>query len=295
LDLAAEPDATLRQILDDYRQRLDDTTVLVPRAALACLDFFRALGHQRLLCLNADFGDAHEDELESHGPPGFGASGGLWLPVNFHLLGECARQIGGRARHPRGRHLSLNISMLLYGVDPGGISQTELAYSETIDRHGPDELAVVCRALSEQLPNLKLDVILALLRATGWDPDYLSLCVPALLEALPSAPRRLQREMFEGLLQVWQAYFPMGEPVDVPFGIGALMYAIERYETALDFFDRSLHDFGQDPRTTLNLAMTTYRLGRRVETLRWLDRTLELDPDNELARSMRTDVAAELA
>jgi hypothetical protein len=38
-----------------------------------------------------------------------------------------------------------------------------------------------------------------------------------------------------------------------------------------------------------------YRLGRRAETLEWLDRTLRLDPDNELARAMRPDVAAELS
>ncbi len=294
LDLAAEPDPALRQILEAYARRLDDTTVMVPRAALACLEFFRALGGQRALCLVGDFGDARDDELENHGPPGFGASGGLWLPVNFQLLGEYTRLRGGRARHPRGRHLSLNISMLLYGIEQNGaeLSRAERAYADTVDLHGPDELAVACRALSEQLPNLKLEVILALLRLTGWDPDFLSLCLTALLEVLPSAPARLRLELLDGLSQAWDQYFPIGEPADVAFGIGVLLYTLEHYEEALTFFERSLAEFGEDPRTTLNLAMTSYRLERREATLRWLDRTLALDPTHELAHSMREDIAA---
>jgi hypothetical protein len=293
--LADESDPVLRHILQGYCHRLNHTTILVPRAGIQCLNFFRELGGQRALFLVGDFGDAHEDELQDHGPPGFGAGGSLWLSVNFHLLGEYARRHGGRARHPRGRHLSLNISLLVFGVQPGVVSHAELGYADTVDLHGPDELAVVHRALSEQLPHLKLDVILALLRSTGWDPDYLSRCVPALLDELPTAPQRLRLELVQGIQQAWDLYYPIGESTDVPFGIGALLYSLERYSEALEFFARSLHDFGEDPRTTLNLAMTTYRLDRREETLHWLDRTLQLDPNNELAQTMRPDVAAELA
>ena len=136
--------------------------------------------------------------------------------------------------------------------------------------------------------------MLALLRSSGWDPDYVSRCVPALLEALPSAPPAPSYGDLLGIRQAWDQYYPIGEPDDVPFGLGVLLYSLERYAEALDFFEVSLHDFGADPRTTLNLAMTSYRLGRRAETLQWLDRTLELDPDNETAHSMRPDVAAEL-
>ncbi|MBV9580424.1 MAG: SAM-dependent methyltransferase [Chloroflexi bacterium] len=292
LDPTDEPDPVLRDTLEAYREQLNHTTVLVPRAALACINFFRELGGQRALYLVGDFGDARADELESHGPPGFGANGGFWLAVNFHLLGEYARRRGGRARHPRGRHLSLNISMLVFGLVSDSLSSAEQAYADTIDLHGPDELAVVQRALAEHLPNLKLDVMLALLRSANWDPDYLSRCVPALLDVLPSAPDRLRREMLHGIELAWDQYYPIGEADDVPFGLGVLLYSLERYTQALEYFERSLRDFGADPRTTLNLAMTTYRLGRQAEALRWLDRTLELDPTSEIAQAMRADVAA---
>jgi tetratricopeptide (TPR) repeat protein len=257
--------------------------------------FFRELGGQRALCLIGDFGDTRAEDLLGHGPPGFGAGGGLWLPVNFHALGEYALGLGGRARHPRNRHVSLNISMLLFGSPGAAFSDADLAYEDTIDQHGPDELSMLSRALAEHLPTLKLEAVLALLRTTGWDSDYVVRCVPLLIEALPTAPDRLRQEVLLGVQLAWTQYYPIGEPDDLPFGLGALLYTLERYAEALEFFERSLQEFGEDPRTTHNLALTLYRLQRLPETLLWLDRTLALDPANELASTMRTSVAAELS
>src|SRR5207244_9485656 len=133
---AAEPDPVLRQSLRDYRDRLDDTTLLIPRAAMACVRFFKELARDRLLWLIIDFGYTREDELGGHGPPGFGVGGALWLAVNFHALGEFARGLGGHSRHPHHRHLRLNTSMLLFDAQPDAtFPETELAYVDVIDEH----------------------------------------------------------------------------------------------------------------------------------------------------------------
>src|SRR5438034_2460048 len=57
IDSDAEQDLLLRDILDGYRQRLDDTTLLFPRVAMAGVRFFRDLAGGRGLCLIGDFGD----------------------------------------------------------------------------------------------------------------------------------------------------------------------------------------------------------------------------------------------
>ena len=95
IDANADTDPLLRPILQAYQQRLEDTSLLIPRAAMACVRFFQQLAGGRALCLIGDFGDTREDELQGHGPPGFGAGGGFWLPVNFHALGEYARGLRG--------------------------------------------------------------------------------------------------------------------------------------------------------------------------------------------------------
>ena len=99
-DIDAEPDPVVRELLRTYSAHLDDTTLLIPRAAMACVRHFKDMGRGRGLCVISDFGDTREDELPAHGPPGFGAGGGLWLAVNFHALGAFARGLGGPRAPP---------------------------------------------------------------------------------------------------------------------------------------------------------------------------------------------------
>src|SRR5207248_2204460 len=139
------------------------------------------------------------------------------------------------------------------------------------------------------------EAVLALLRTAGWDSEYVVRCVPALLDALPRAEVRLRQEVLRGIQLAWEQYYPIGESDDLPFGLGVLSFTLERYADAVEFFELSLRQFGDDPRTTLNLALSLYRLRRLPETLSWLDRTLEHDPSNDMALSMRPSVAAELA
>jgi putative S-adenosyl-L-methionine-dependent methyltransferase len=292
-DPTVESDPLIRGLLETYAQRLDNTTVVIPRAGMACIRFFRDLANGRALCLIGDFGDTSEEELPDHGPPGFGAGGGLWLAVNFHAIGEYTRGLGGTARHPYDRHIRLNISMLRFGSADLS-SEADGAYTTAIDQHGPDNLSIMTRLLAEHLDTLPYDAVLAMLRTTGWDSDYVLRAVPRLIELLPHMEDRLHPEVLRGIRTTWEQYFPLGEQDDLPFGLGALLYTLQHYQEALEFFQISLRDFGEDPRTTVNLALTLYRLGRLAESLEWLDRTLALDPEHELALQMRPDVAAEL-
>lgn len=293
-DPDSDADPLVRDLLRGYAQNLDNTTLLIPRAALACLRFIRDLSGGRALCLIGDFGETEESDLAGHGPPGFGAGGALWLSVNFHALGEYTRRLSGFARHPAEPHIRLNVSMLLFGSPSDTFEQTNTAYSTAIDLHGPDAIAVLARALAEHAPTLGFDALLGLLRTTSWDPDYLLRCVSRLIEELPTAEQRLRNEVLDGLRTAWDLYFPLGDKDDVPFAIGAVLYTLEQYEDALHFFEISLRDFGEDPSTTMNVALVMYRLGRLPETLHWLDRTLALDPEHETARNMRADVEADL-
>ncbi len=295
MELDAEGDLAIRAILQVYCDRLGDTTLLIPRAAMACVRHFEEMAGHRALCLIGDMGDTREEELRDHGPPGFGAGGGFWLAVNFHALGEYARLLGGRPRHPVHRSIVLNISALLFGPPAADFAETEAAFSTSIDQHGPDDLTIIARAVGEHLENMNLEQILALLRTSGWDSTFVYRSVSRLLDLLPDANPRLRAEVLDGLHQTSEQYFPIGEPDDLPFALGVLLYAIEQYSEALGFFQLSLDNFGQDPRTTLNLALTYYRLDRLAESLVWLDRTLELDPSNEIASNMRPDVAGDLA
>ena len=140
------------------------------------------------------------------------------------------------------------------------------------------------------------DDLLAFLRSTGWDSDYFVQCVPFLLESLQTVSAATRAEMTRAIEQAWDVYYPIGEGGDLGdlgFSFGALLFTIEDYPRALHYFQRSLELVGADPKTTLNIAVCLYRLGRLADSVEWIDRTLELEPGNESAQEMRATVIAE--
>lgn len=79
---------------------------------------------------------------------------------------------------------------------------------------------------------------------------------------------------------------------DLGFSFSALLFKMEDYRRALDYFERSLQLVGMNPSTTFNIALCLYRMGCLAESIVWIDRTLELDPVNESTREMRVTVRA---
>src|SRR6185436_14060033 len=93
-------ESAVQEILRGYQQHRRDTTLLIPTGAMACVRYFKELAAaNHSLFLAADFGDTHLTDVWDGDKLGLGASGGFWLPVNFHALGEYARSIGGHVRH----------------------------------------------------------------------------------------------------------------------------------------------------------------------------------------------------
>ena len=122
-------------------------------------------------------------------------------------------------------------------------------------------------------------------------------CAPFLLESLQTVSAATRAEMTRAIEEAWDVYYPIGEGGDLGdlgFSFGALLFTMEDYPRALEYFQRSLELVGADPKTTLNIAVCLYRLGQLADCVEWIDRTLDLDPAGESAQEMRATVNAEL-
>jgi tetratricopeptide (TPR) repeat protein len=256
---------------------------------MRCVRYFQELSSNRALFLVGDIGSVHE-EAGSRGTGGIGRDGNFWLEVNFHALGEYVRELGGHTHHPPHRHASLNVSTFVLGDVAAGVPETALAYEDAIAQGGPDDFFMLTRVIADRFASMKRDDLLAFLRSTGWDSDYFVQCVPFLLESLQSVSAATRQDVTRAIEEAWDVYYPIGEggdQGDLGFCFGALLFRMEDYPRALDYFQRSLQLVGADPRTTLNIAVCLYRMGRFAESIEWIDRTLELDPANESAQEMR--------
>ncbi len=287
-------DPELDGILEHYRERLDDTTLLIPSGVLRCLRRLQRLTGDRLLLLSGDKGHASEDELRerSSGVSLVLHGGAFSLMVNYDAIGQYFRRRDGQVLRPIHRHASLHVGAFLLGQPPDGFGETELAYESAIEWMGPDDYYTLQERLKQHVEAMTLEESLAFLRWSGWDSGTLLEVFPALMTQLESASDSLRQELSWALQQVWETDYPIGEEEDLAFHLGMLFYAMGRTEEALTFFDHSLRQCADESGTWFNKGMCHVRLEQDEQARECFEKALALAPDFTRAREMLTEMQA---
>lgn len=287
----------LAAILEGYRDTLDDTAVLVPTGALACLAHLDALSGAPMCLLAADKGHATPLDLCSHGDPSVVLHGsGFSLMVNFDLLARHTRSLGGVAVLPRDPARSLVVAAYVRGEvnDPERLAAV---LQDHLSDTGPDNLFQVRTLLATAIGagvGVPVESALACLRLTHFDPVLLVELLPGLLDTLPTVPDQLRAEVERALLRVWDNWFPIGEPVDLALCLGLALSAMDRFARAADLLEISVKDHPDS--APVAFAMSVARRGLRElgEAHRWAERALEIEPGFSQARALRAVLADEL-
>jgi tetratricopeptide (TPR) repeat protein len=280
------------EILEYYKNRLDDTAFLFPCAALQCIENFSQLSGGRLLLLSGDKGYSSEEDLLGREEPAITKHGSFSMMVNYHALGKYVQKQGGRALYTGHHHNSLNVSAFLLGNHPGGYTETHQAYSEAIEICGPDDFNTLNEAIKFEYDGWTLKQILTYIRLSGYDAKIMFVCYPALMDHLAHASGSSQKELYRVIQKVWDVYYPMAEDQDHAYHLGVLLYELGYYAEALDFFTRSVKLYGPDATVSYNMGLCHYGLRQRGEALEQLKKALTLEPVFQDARAMRIEIEA---
>jgi tetratricopeptide (TPR) repeat protein len=279
-------DPAWNRILEDYRRRLPAAPFLFPVAALRCVEYFRRLSGGRMLMLSGDRGyNGDEDILRGHGAPSLAMHGSFSMMVDYQIIGERCRQLGGHVIHPSHRHESLNVSAFLFGG--GEFAETRQAYADAIEKFGPDDFNTLKEGFARVYDSMSLENLLAFLRLSRWDYRRFFECLHVLKERLPDAPDARKQDVYEAARRVWDAYLPIGEEEDLAFHIGTLLLEMEFYKEALEFLQRSVDFYGAEPGTAYNMAVCYDGLSQTEKALECVTQALELDAEFDAAKALR--------
>ncbi|MBE9004755.1 tetratricopeptide repeat protein [Fortiea sp. LEGE XX443] len=287
-------DADLDGLLNDYSKRLVETVIPFPIAALQCLRYFRQLSQDRLLVLSGDRGYTCDEALEGLQKPEIRIHGSFSMMVNYHALGEYVLRQGGQTLHPQCGHSHLNISAFILGNSSNGWVETHRAYTETIEQFGPDDFFTLKEGFEKIYNSYTLPQLLAYLKLSGWDHIIFLGCFPRLLDQIGAITQLERQQLYQAIQQVWNIYYPIGEQHDLAFSLGVLLFGIQYYAEALDFFQLSINDYGLDASTLVNMSQCHYNLGQLDTALLYINQALELDQTLEMAKSMRNKIQAEI-
>ena len=288
-------DTSWNRILD-YKRRLSETPFLFPTAALHCVRNLHRLSGGRMLLLSGDRGYRQDGMLKlRRGIPTFALHGSFSLTVDYQIIGEYCRQLGGKSLHPARQPESLNISAFLFSDRGGDFVETRQAYTEAIEKFGPDDFFTLKEGMAHIYSALTLEQILAFLRLSGWDHRRFCECVPALKKYLPDMTDLQKQHLRQAILRVWDSYLPIGEENDLAFELGTLLLEIEFPVEALELLEHSVDLYGTERGTAYNIAVCHYSLGQVDQALEYVNQALSLDPDFVEAQTLRTELESILA
>ena len=287
-----EPD--LDRLLTGYRGRLRDTALLFPVGALRAVQNLARIAGGRLLLLSGDKGYCHEEMLHGREEPGMAIHGSFSMMVNYHALGQLFLDQGGEYLHTTQLAPDLAVVACLLGGPAGGAIETRLAFEESVERRAPSDFFTLKIALETSYDSFTLPQVLAWVRLSGWDPNIFQRCLPALLAAAGSIAATDLEELRQMVQRVGESYFPIREPIDFPFQLGALLCQFDLFADALPYFERSVALYGRNPATVYNLGLCHFHLGELATALACAEEALAAAPDLVAAEDLKLEVEAAL-
>jgi tetratricopeptide (TPR) repeat protein len=285
-------DPLLNRVLDRYRQRLGDTSFLIPIGALRGIRTLREWADGRLLLLCGDKGVSYEEDLLGRADPRFEFHGGsVSMMVNLNALGTYFEELGGGVLHGPHRDNRLRISALLSGI--GAVPETRLAFREATDGLTPSQYPYLMMDLRKDYANPSFETIMAFLRLSEWDPEVLSSWREALTQHLGSAGEGQKAEMLRAMRRLLDNFYPMQR--NLALELAGICLAMREGREALHYCRESLRLFGDHHVTWFSCGVAHTLLGEDADAVRCLQKVLSLEPSNGGARELLIRMEAKLA
>ena len=291
-------DPELDAILESYTNRLGETDLPFPIAALRVLQrvFDEAPGPVMLLC--ADKGYVHEAELCQIDGADYALHGSASMMVNFHAIAELCKSRGGQSLITSPRDVGAEETSIVAAAFLGGGGpywETAHTFHETMEQFGPGDFADL-RLLGALEPRdgASLAELLAMLRLSAWDGMVFLRMASQLADASAGLERESTLPLRQALDAVGAGFYPFDPEEDVAFGLAVVLHAMGEYRRAIEWFERSECTFGPNAEAAHNRGLCFYSLGELDHALAEFEAALRLAPTFGPSREGRLRVLLEL-
>jgi len=255
------------------------------------LQRLRAVSKQGLLLLSADKGNHRLTALKGNPAPDLVRHGSFSLSVNYHAIKMFCERRGGLALFPSALHQSLSVNACLMVPEASSHVETLRAYRRQVEDFGPDDFFAVTRHVFETIGQIRVPEIFAYLRLSHYDSHLFAKVLPRLAELAAELDRDERRAVGQVIDRVWELYFPLGEELDLANAIARLLYEMDDYRRALDFFQRSLDVYGAATGTLTNMAACHHMLGDDETARTLLQTVLEHDPGDAQVQELLLSIS----
>lgn len=276
-----------RSVIELYKEKLEDSHILFPEIGLSCLERLGQLSEEGFLLLTADKGDHRIENWEFAEPPKLVHHGSFSLTANYHAIQHVFEQKGAEALFTTHHYKNLNVGCILMLSSPKSYANTRLAYRRFVERFGPDDFFSIKVWFDKHLDQLELEQILSFWRLGGYDSQLFAQSLKRITLLIPTSSDEEIEDIRNGIHRMWTGFYPMEESQDLALGCGMLLFQLDLFEDAMQYFERSIQDYETDTEVLYSLAICHYETGEEATALEYVNRALSLEPKHEGALSFR--------
>ncbi|MFT4565355.1 MAG: tetratricopeptide (TPR) repeat protein [Saprospiraceae bacterium] len=274
-------DSAINQILEDYKKTVFDTHLFFPHKGLQCLKNLQRFSNQGLMLLSLDKGYHKIHDIDQKGLPELVRHGSFSLWVNYHAYISYCESQGGKALFPSSSNFHLELGCFLFLSDSESYSNTSIAYEHFVNDFGPDDFTSIKKLAYSNVANLSMQELLALIRMSHYDSTFFLKLLPRIKQVSKSITVEERNRLVECLSHVWNMYFHINEPYDLPYELGGLFYDMGLYNKAIYQFQNSIDLIGSKADSYHNQILCYYQLRNDIEfykTLKIAKTTFPNDP-----------------
>jgi tetratricopeptide (TPR) repeat protein len=258
-------DPLLERLLEEHAAELDQTSFLVPIAAIGCLDHLRTWADGWVL-LMSDKGDVSTEGIHGRDHLNFVSHDLAFSTlVNFELLGRWVKAHGGTWETGRGEQL-LVTALSTRGLTAEADTALHEAYQDALYTFSPMDHQRLVQGLASVVEQIDAGAVLSVLRLTCYDPHIFHALRPALLRDLRTLVALPPDDVQAALDEVWARRFALPDaPQDLAFEIATVLHAARLTEEAIPLYQRSLAETGSSVAGHYNLGLALEAIGRLDE------------------------------
>lgn len=273
-------DDAFNNILNSYKTSLDDTHVIFPIGSLNALKRLKRICQQPLMVLLSDKCFNDTTEMQEQDPPELDVHGSFSTMVNLDALTQYCLSHNGHSIIPTPRD-GLTTTILTMGINPEQFPLLNYNIQQHLERFNPTDFFNLYDALSDHHSTWNLEQLSGILSASNWDPGLFSVVEERLQEALEKDNTQVVDYVLNKLALVGDQFYPIPAAEDVYFQMASIYYALDHYETAISYFERSLDFYPNEDEALFNLGLCYLYLDDHANALVNVKKALAIDPKNE--------------
>lgn len=274
----ADYDPALVQVLEEYKQQLQDTNVLIPISGIQTLEKLAELTNNKMLLISTDKGMTDLTELEGRSMPHVAFHGSFSMMVNFHAMTRY-NEIKGGSSALQPCHSGIKTVVLTRGIKLEDYRWLTRNIAQYIQDASPAQFFHMHRYLRHNPISYGLEVMIPYLINSHWDPYVFVLLHKNLLHRLPELAKRHLKILDAGMAKIADKIFDMPGDNDPWLLIGHYFFARDNFSEVVKYSQLSIERKGAGSYNLMLLGSAYIGLKEYSQAIKYLQQSRDMGAD----------------